>query len=151
MIELKEEITVSPEALFDLTQDYGQRMNWDPFPESYKLLNKEVVEEGLHVEIKAKNGLSMVVEYVSFNRPKVVAIKMIKGPWFIKRFAGSWSFHKESENISIVKFKYNISGNPEWASVIITPVIQYVFGRNAKQRLVALKKYAEYEYKNESQ
>jgi hypothetical protein len=126
-------------------------MNWDPFPESYKLLNKDVVEEGVHVEIKAKNGLSMVVEYVSFNRPKVVAIKVIKGPWFIKRFAGSWSFDKESENISTVKSKYNISGNPEWASAIITPVIQYVFGRSAKKRLVALKKYAEYECKDESQ
>ena len=139
MIKLEKEISASQEVIFDLTQNYTQRQDWDPFTESYRFLNDKGVEKGLLLEIKAKNGQSMVVEYVSFNRPSVVAIKMIKGPWFIKNFAGSWQFQRIDKNKSKVIFKYNIVFKPGWIKLVMS----YYFRRSANNRLIALKHYIE--------
>lgn len=143
MIECREIIESSQEELFDLTQDYSKRLLWDPFPESYEFINGKIVDVGLQLRVNAKNGYSMVVEYVSFKRPSVAAIKMINGPWSISKFAGSWSFQKVSELQTIVIFKYNIVGAPIWAKKIVTPLVSLVFKRNAQKRLTALKQYSE--------
>ncbi|AZZ94100.1 SRPBCC family protein [Hahella sp. KA22] len=143
MIERSLEIKASPEMLFDLSQDYSQRMAWDPFPESYRFLNGNQPAKGLQLEIVAKNGFSMTVEYVSYKRPSVVAIKMMRGPWAFAKFAGSWTFQQISPDSSKVTFKYNITGAPSWLRYIVTPVINFVFGRSAERRLSALKHYAE--------
>ncbi|ABC32219.1 Oligoketide cyclase/lipid transport protein [Hahella chejuensis KCTC 2396] len=129
--------------LFDLSQDYSKRLAWDPFPESYRFINGTQPAKGLQLEIVAKNGFSMVVEYVSYKRPSVVAIKMVKGPWAFAKFAGSWSFQQISPDSSKVTFKYHIIGAPSWLRPIVTPVINFIFGRSAKRRLSALKQYAE--------
>ncbi len=139
MIQCTREIEVSQKVLFDLTQDYGERLKWDPFPESYRFLNGESVRSGLQLEVVDKAGRSMTVVYISFKSPTVAAVKMIIGPWYIKSFSGSWSFKKVSENSTEVVFKYNISGKP---SILGFPV-RWVFRRNLIQRLDALKSYAE--------
>lgn len=36
LIQHTETLPVSAETLFDLTQDYTRRSDWDPFPESYE-------------------------------------------------------------------------------------------------------------------
>lgn len=129
--------------LFDLSQDYSKRLAWDPFPESYRFLNGTQPAKGLQLEIVAKNGFSMTVEYVSYKRPSVVAIKMVRGPWAFAKFAGSWTFQKIPPDSSKVTFKYNIIGAPSWLRYIVTPVINFVFGRSAKRRLAALNDYME--------
>lgn len=143
MIECREIIESSQEDLFDLTQDYSRRLSWDPFPESYQFLNGKAVDVGLQLRVNAKNGHSMVVEYVSFKRPMVVAIKMLDGPWFISKFAGSWSFQKIDELQTIVIFKYNIVGAPNWAEKLLTPMVSFLFKKNSQKRLTALKHYSE--------
>ena len=139
MIECTKEIRVSKECLFDITQDYSIRMAWDPFPESYSFLNGSKLERGLQLKVTDKTGRSMTVEYVSFRPPLVASVKMIDGPWYIKSFAGSWSFRKLSENRTVAIFKYNIVGYPK----IIGNIVRFVFKRNVQKRLLALKQYAE--------
>ncbi|ODS22963.1 hypothetical protein AB835_11460 [Candidatus Endobugula sertula] len=139
MIKRSKLINASQSELFDLTQNYEKRLAWDPFPESYRFLNGNIVDKGLRLNVKAKNGLSMEVEYVSFKRPKVAAIKMLNGPWFIRKFAGSWSFHSIDINTTEVVFKYTIVGMPSW----ISPFINLIFANTAEKRLSALKKYVD--------
>src|ERR671927_353008 len=80
-------------ALFDLTQDYDRRLDWDPFLKEARLVGGATAA-GLGVGAwgAARSGLGMETEYVSFRRPDVVAVKMTRGPALFGSFAGSWRF-----------------------------------------------------------
>lgn len=61
-------------------------------------------EKGVKAYCVAKNGLGMETEYVTFNRPRVTAIKMTKGPYTFKSFLGSWTFKELAMNKTEVIF-----------------------------------------------
>lgn len=80
LVEHSEELSESAERLFDLTQDYSVRRLWDPFPDGYRFIPPaHGPEVGALLEVRAKNGQSMIVRYVSYNRPRAAAIEMISG------------------------------------------------------------------------
>ena len=146
MIEYSININSSCKQAFEISQNYNLRLQWDPFPESYKFINGDTVTTGLRVLVKAKNGQTMLVEYVSFNPPKAAAIKMIKGPWFISKFSGSWLFKETDNNHCRVTFKYSIKVRPALLRFIMAPILNFIFKRNVKHRLHALKLYIENKY-----
>jgi hypothetical protein len=83
-IKFSESIDIqgNPEPIFDYTQDYSNRLKWDTFLiEAHLLNNASQAGKGEKAWCVAKNGLGMETEYVSFNRPKVTAVKMTKGPY----------------------------------------------------------------------
>jgi ribosome-associated toxin RatA of RatAB toxin-antitoxin module len=139
----EEIICSTPEALFDLTQNYARRLAWDPFPESYEFHDTNEPTLGAELTVKAKNGFRMRVKYVSFNRPRVAAIEMVKGPWFFKRFAGAWQFLPESPSTSRVSFKYSVEGHPPALAPLLNRLLARSFEKHAKQRLLALKRFVE--------
>ena len=70
--------------LFRLTQDYDHRLDWDPFLKEARLVGgAQTAGIGVRAWCVAKSGLGMETEYVSFNPPKTVAVKMTKGPAII--------------------------------------------------------------------
>src|SRR5438093_146693 len=86
-------INCSPEEAFDYTQDYKNRLEWDTFLKRAELIDGATkAGKGVKAYCVAKNGLGMITEYVSFNRPKFTAIKMVQGPYMFKTFHGSWTF-----------------------------------------------------------
>ena len=91
------EIVAEPTALFQLSQDYSRRLDWDPFLKSAGL-SGGAREAGVGVRALCvdRKGTKMETEYVSFNPPRAVAIKMTRGPWFLKSFAGSWRFEESA-------------------------------------------------------
>ena len=92
-------IQEAPEQVFDFTQDYDNRLKWDTFLRRAELMEKATTaDKGVKAYCVAKNGLGMVTEYVTYNRPKVTAIKMTKGPFMFSSFLGSWNF-KESQKV----------------------------------------------------
>src|SRR5213596_2806322 len=144
LIEHAESLPASAQVLFDLTQDYTRRTEWDPFPESYDFHDGAThAEVGVHVTVHARNGFQMRVKYVSFDRPCIAAIKMVTGPWFIRSFAGIWHFSPQPDESTRVTFKYNIVAGPGIAGKLLQPLIDRSFSRHTKQRLGALKSYVE--------
>lgn len=102
-------IDEKPEKVFDFTQDYNKRLQWDTFLKRAELIDgTKNADKGVKAYCVAKNGIGMTTEYVTFNRPKVTAIKMIKGPFMFKSFLGSWTF-KEIENKTEVIFLYSFT------------------------------------------
>ena len=82
------EIKCSAAQAFDYTHDYKTRLNWDTFLKQADLMDGATVAgKGVKAYCVAKNGMGMLTEYVTFNRPKVPAIKMTKGPYLFKAFA----------------------------------------------------------------
>jgi ribosome-associated toxin RatA of RatAB toxin-antitoxin module len=127
-----------PELVFDFTQDYGKRLQWDTFLKRADLLNGvSKAGKGVKAYCVAKNGLAMVTEYITFNRPEVTAIKMTKGPFMFKSFSGSWRFRTKSPEKTEVIFLYSFT--LRFPFVLLSGYINKNLKTNVRQRLVDLK------------
>lgn len=137
-------IHATPARLFALTQDYNRRLQWDPFlKEAYLLDGATEAGLGVRANCVARSGLAMETEYVSFNPPMTTAVKMTKGPWFIETFSGSWRFREEADGQTRVYFHYHLRARPRWLAAVLTPVLGFVFSRDTRKRLTALKRAVE--------
>jgi ribosome-associated toxin RatA of RatAB toxin-antitoxin module len=138
-----------PERVFDFTQDYNKRLCWDTFLKKADLIGGATrADKGVKAYCVAKNGLGMVTEYVTFNRPKVTAIKMTKGPFMFKAFLGSWTFKELPNNKTEVAFLYSFSLN--FPFNVVPAFIKKNLQNNVKQRLLDLKSNIEKEGENGS-
>lgn len=143
-IEREIEINASAEALFDLTQDYDRRLLWDPFLKEARLVGG-ATEAGLGVRAwcVSRLGMGMETEYVSFRRPRVVAVKMTKGPAMLASFAGSWRFFPLAPGRTRVVFRYALTARPPWLRPLLDPILARVFEKDIADRLRDLKRVAE--------
>src|SRR5690349_4677608 len=130
----KIEIKCSPEFAFDYTQDYKQRLTWDTFLKKADLIEGATTAgKGVKAYCVAKNGLGMVTEYVSFNRPRATAIKMTKGPYMFKSFLGSWTFKEIQSNVTEIIFLYSFQ--LRFPFNLAAGLIKRNLKNNVKQRL----------------
>lgn len=139
-IKFTESIIIEKSSLevFDFTQNYNNRLNWDTFLKRAELIEgAATAEKGVKAYCVAKNGLGMVTEYVTFNRPKVTAIKMTKGPYLFKSFLGSWTFRELENNSTEVVFLYSFSLRFPFS--LVSSLIKQNLQNNVKLRLKDLK------------
>src|SRR5260221_8047523 len=84
------EIAADPTDLFELTQNYARRLDWDPFLKEARLVDgADRAGLGVRAWCVAHNGHGMETAYVSFHPPRACAVEMTAGPWFFPTFAGS--------------------------------------------------------------
>ena len=131
-------INCSPSTAFDYTQDYHNRLRWDTFLKRAELMDgASRADKGVKAFCVTKYGLGMVTEYVSFNRPKATAIKMVQGPYMFSAFQGSWTFKgigdEQTEVIFLYSFKLRFPFN------LLTNVIKKNLQFNVRRRLADLK------------
>lgn len=132
------------ETVFDFTQDYSKRLKWDTFLKRADLIDgASSADKEVRAYCVAKNGIGMVTEYVTFNRPKVTAIKMIKGSYMFKSFLGSWTFKELIDDKTEVCFLYSFS--LRFPFNLLTKFVKNNLQTNVKQRLIDLKKNIENE------
>ena len=75
------------EAIFDYTQDYANRLQWDTFLKRADLVDGATAAgKGVKSYCVAKNGMGMETVYVSFNRPRATAVQMTRGRTSSKPF-----------------------------------------------------------------
>jgi hypothetical protein len=143
-IKFSEKINISStqEIVFDYTQDYDERLHWDTFLKEARLMGGAIkADKGVRAYCAAKIGLGMETEYVSFNRPKVAAIKMTRGPFLFKSFSGSWTFNQFRPGITEVIFLYSFT--LRFPFNVFTYFIKRNFQSNVRQRLLDLKRSIE--------
>lgn len=146
-IKFTESIIIKENAsiVFDFTQDYSKRLLWDTFLKRADLMDGAVAaDKGVKAYCVAKNGLGMVTEYVTFNRPKVTAIKMTKGPYMFMAFLGSWTFKELLDNNTEVTFLYSFSLRFPFS--LFRRFIKQNLQNNVKQRLIDLKNNIAYSF-----
>jgi ribosome-associated toxin RatA of RatAB toxin-antitoxin module len=142
VVEHSDILPGSAESLFDLSQDYGRRLDWDPFPQGYRFLPPfEKPEPSALLVVRARNGFEMTVRYVGFRRPRVATVEMVRGPWFIAKFAGSWRFDPIASDRTRVTFKYHLVAGPRMLAWLIQPLLERSFARHTRHRLAALHRY----------
>lgn len=136
-------IAASPGHVYQVSQDYSVRYEWDPFPEKIELLHgATAIERGVRVFVRAKSGLRMEVEFVQVS-PVTTAIKMTRGPFFLESFAGSWVFKSYGETGTQAKFLYSIKTR-KWTCPWISEALACrYFASVVRRRLHGLKTYCE--------
>ncbi len=137
-------INETQEHVFDFTQDYNKRLKWDTFLRKADLIDgATTAQKGVKAYCVAKNGIGMVTEYVTYNRPKVTAIKMTQGPFIFNSFLGSWTFKEVSNDKTEVVFLYSFS--LRFPFNLLTKIIKNNLQNNVRQRLFDLKNKIENE------
>lgn len=144
-VEYSIEISAPAELVGHISQDYSVRYEWDPFPESISVVRGSMSPPtvGTQVLVPSKLGMEMLVEFVQVVHPNRAAIKMIKGPLFIAKFAGSWIFEDRHGHTTVARFRYSISTRPlllSWAGDLLAAEC---FSLPTKRRLIGLKRYCE--------
>lgn len=140
------EIEAEPDAVFDLIHDYGRRLEWDPFLKEARLLDHAAAGLGVTSRCVARNGFGgMVMDtvYVSFNRPTVAAVKMIRGPFILASFAATLRQDRIGDGRTRVTYKYNFETRPSWLRWLLNPICSAFFAREVRTRLIHLKRFLE--------
>jgi hypothetical protein len=143
-VEFQVNIKAPIEMVYQISQDYSVRYEWDSFPENIALLNgAKHIEKGVCVSVAAKNGLNMEVEFVQVMPPTTAAITMKKGPIVLQGFSGSWVFKSITATETNAKFIYSIK--TKWWSVPLVSerIASWYFSKVIKSRLNGLKAYCE--------
>ena len=144
VVESSGEIRAPREALFALTQDYYVRLEWDPFLRDLRFLDGATgPAPGVRVWVRARNGLDMLVEYVTVIPPERVAVKLVRGPFFFESFAGAWIFQPAGDGRTRVTFRYSFRTGWRLLRPVLDRVISAVFTRDIAARVRALKHAAE--------
>jgi polyketide cyclase/dehydrase/lipid transport protein len=133
-LEAAIDIHASPAAVFDLIHDYPRRLDWDPFLKEARLLGGA----------ESAGGFAMESIYVSFERPRVAAVRMTKGPALLETFAASLRQDEVNPGVTRVTYRFNFSTRPRWLRPILEPIAASLFLREVRQRLAALQRYLEH-------
>lgn len=141
-------VNSSPERVFDLLHDYARRLQWDPFLRRADVIDGDTA--GLHVRTLcvakwSSGGLGMETVYVSFKRPAVAAVRMTRGPWVLRSFAASIRQRAQPDGTTTVTYRYHFRVRPQWLAPVLAPLAQFLFMRETRQRLQALKAVLERE------
>ena len=140
--EITETIPASAAKVFDLLHDYKRRLEWDT------LLQKAYLEKDFPAACKGAisvcqgrsilGGFALRTEYVSFERGKVAAVKLLNRPPFFDRFAASIRHRDTGENESEIVYKVSFTAKPKFLRWILHPVMNAVFKWETRKRLAAL-------------
>ncbi len=143
-VTVDEIIAGDPEQLFALSQDYSRRLEWDTYlSEAYLLHDAKDVGIGVDAYCKGTSGAVLISRYITYNPPKVAAVRMVKGPGILESFSGSWNFRPLPEGYCRVIFTYSFKARPRVLSWLLEPIIASVYRRDMQRRLAAFKRWAE--------
>ena len=143
--EIKEIIPASAAAVFELIHDYRRRLEWDTLLQEARL-EPEFAEAGRGAISVCRGkpilgGFALRTQYVSFEKGKVAAIKMLNQPPFFDTFAASIRHFAIDENHSEVIYKVNFTAKPRWLRPILHPMMRAIFVWETRKRLEGLKNF----------
>lgn len=141
--EVSEIIAASSDEVFDLVHDYSRRLTWDT------LLRAAYLDDGFTqagkgatsvcVGRRSLGSLALKTVYVSFERPKVAAVKLVNSPWFFATWAASIRHAEVSPGRSRITYTYQFTARPRLLRWLLEPVMALVFRWETKKRLLALR------------
>lgn len=140
IVEHTAEVAGAIEDVFDLSQSYTLRLDWDPFVRGQRLLDGATrADKGVRTETESRHRLTMLTEYLTFRRPTLVGMKMLDGPRMFRTFSGSWRFEALGPDRTAVAFRYNFTCRPKVLAPLMERVGTWYLGRDIQRRLAAFK------------
>ena len=142
VVESKQFIHAPRDEVYQVAQALDDYASWDA---SAPAMSLAVPEDGIRVgqqlRVRDRSGLRLVLEYIQVSTQST-SVKMVNGPFFIDRFAGSWLF-EDRNGITFARFKYVLTLK-KWMLPWLT---EYLAGwwlqKQTDKRLLALKTWCE--------
>lgn len=130
-------VPVPPEVAFWVSQTHGApRYRWDPFVREQHLVGADEPDKGVRTATVSRHRLRMVSEYVSFNPPRNVGMRMVSGPWFFAKFAGGWRFEDGPDaGTTRAVWRYHFAVRPSWLAPVGDPIGVRLLGRDIERRI----------------
>ena len=132
-------------AVFDLLHDYDRRLEWDT------LLRAAYLDDGFSAAAQGATsvcvgrwsvgGFALKTVYVTFDRPKVAAVKLVNRPPFFDTWAASIRHEDLAPDASRITYAYTFSAKPRWLRFAIEPLMARIFAWEIRKRLRALAAY----------
>lgn len=142
---VEENLPANCAQVFDLIHDYDQRLEWDTLlSEAYLEPPFLSAEKGAISLCRGRlvlGGIAIRTIYVSFERGRVAAVKMINRPPFFEAFAASIRHTAISEHASKVEYQFSFLARPRFLRPILQPVMSILLTWETRKRLRALSKY----------
>ncbi|MFG6475242.1 SRPBCC family protein [Microbacterium sp. P06] len=139
VVESRLVVPVDVDTAFAVSQTTGDaRLRWDPFIRRQHLLGgASVPAKGVRTFTVQRFGLRMESEYVSYNPPSNVGMKMTKGSWFFERLGGGWRFSAVpgEENQTLAIWRYNFSCKPKWLAPLAERIGAVILQRDIDRRI----------------
>lgn len=132
------------EMLFELSQDYSRRLEWDTYlSEACLFGNTEQAAVGVESHCKSRAGSVMVSKYISYSPPTHAAVEMVSGPTALRQFGGTWRFRQAGPGITEVQFIYNFKLRSWALPWVLEPIVATLYRRNMERRVNAFRVWAE--------
>jgi hypothetical protein len=132
-------------AVFDLLHDYDRRLEWDT------LLRAAYLDDGFAAAAQGATsvcvgrwsvgGFALKTIYVTFDRPKVAAVKLVNRPPFFDTWAASIRHEEVAPGTSRITYTYTFSAKPRWLRFALEPLMARIFAWEIRKRLRALAAY----------
>jgi ribosome-associated toxin RatA of RatAB toxin-antitoxin module len=140
IVEHATEVHGAIEDVFDLSQSYALRLDWDPFVRAQRALDgAERADKGVRTETISRHRMRMVTEYLTFRRPTLVGMKMLEGPPIFRTFSGSWRFSALGPDRTAVAFRYSFTCRPTPLARPMERIGRWYLGRDIERRLGAFR------------
>ena len=143
--KVSEIIPAPSQAVFDLLHDYSRRLEWDT------LLQAAYLDDGylaagkgatsVCVGRRSLGGLALKTVYVTFERPRAAAVKMVNAPPFFQSWAASIHHEDIAERASRVTYKFHFTTRPRALQFVLDPMLERLFTWETRKRLQALRDY----------
>jgi ribosome-associated toxin RatA of RatAB toxin-antitoxin module len=141
IVEATIEVDAPDDVVFDMAQDYRLRLTWDPFLRALRFEDgASAPAVGVRTWVRAKNGFAMTVEYLTVDRPRRVAVRMVSRSALFERFAGTWLFEQRTPGRTHVVFRYGFETRWRVLRPLLDRAIVWRFSRDLRDRLSALKR-----------
>lgn len=138
-------ISAPSTAVFDLLHDYGRRLEWDTLLRAAYLDDGFVQAErgatAVCVGRRSLGGFALKTVYVTFERPKLAAVRVINQPPFFDTWAASIRHEDLGPDRSRVTYTFNFTAKPRWLRPVLEPIMARVFAWETRRRLRALAAY----------
>ncbi len=135
-------IPAPSDAVFDLLHDYDRRLGWDT------LLQAAYLDDGFTVAAKGATavcvgrpwlgGIALKTVYVSFERPRLAAVKMVNAPPFFATWAASIRHEDRADGHSAIAYTFTFTARPRWCRAVLEPLLRLAFLWETRRRLRAL-------------
>jgi hypothetical protein len=138
-------IPASSGDVFDLVHDYDRRLAWDTLLSAAYLTDGcQRAEQGATTICIGRSSLARIAlktVYVTFQRPRLAAVKMVNRPPFFGTWAASIRHEDLGPNESRISYTWNFTARPAWLAWLLEPIMQRLFRWETRKRLAALKRH----------
>ena len=140
--EVSAVIPAASGAVFDLIHDYARRLSWDPLLSAAYLDDGHTAaakgETSVCVGRRSLGAIAVKTVYVTFERPRLAAVKMVNAPPFFQSWAASIEHEDVAPQQSRITYRFHFTTKPRWLRFLLDPIMQRLFAWETGKRLAAL-------------